>query len=150
MNRFLDRWWKEPNILAVDFFLSSNLIEISKVSNLKRALCQQKYNHKHHLGEQATIKLKLAKALPGGFAVGEVAAATAAAAAATSGSGEEEEEREGEETEGEELGRGKEKKTGQGREYEKKSIKGEIEVVLYSTSTTMTGMPGQPCETFWN
>ena len=68
--RFMDRWWKEPNILLIDYFLSSNLVEISKLSNLKRALCQEKYHHKHELGEQKTVRLKLAR-LPEGFRAGK-------------------------------------------------------------------------------
>lgn len=35
--KFQEEWWKETNIVATDFFLGNNLIDVSIQSNLKKS-----------------------------------------------------------------------------------------------------------------
>ena len=36
---FRERWWDRSNLVATDFFLSNNLVDVAKQVNLKRAIC---------------------------------------------------------------------------------------------------------------
>ncbi len=36
---FRDRWWDKTNLVATDYFLSNNLVDVAKQVNLKRAVC---------------------------------------------------------------------------------------------------------------
>jgi len=36
---FRDRWWDRANVVATDFFLSNDLVDVAKEVNLKRAIC---------------------------------------------------------------------------------------------------------------
>lgn len=36
---FSGKWWNIPNVVAVDYFMSSNIVEIAKSNNLKRGIC---------------------------------------------------------------------------------------------------------------
>lgn len=35
--KFQEEWWKETNIVATDFFLGNNLIDVSIQSNIKKS-----------------------------------------------------------------------------------------------------------------
>ena len=37
---YRDRWWQKANIVATDFFLSNNLVDVSRTANRRRALCR--------------------------------------------------------------------------------------------------------------
>ena len=37
---YRDQWWTTANIVATDFFLSNNLVDVSRTVNRRRAVCR--------------------------------------------------------------------------------------------------------------
>lgn len=38
-----DLWWQQANVIAVDFFMGTNIVDVSVESNLKRRICLDRY-----------------------------------------------------------------------------------------------------------
>ena len=41
---YRDIWWQKANIVATDFFLSNNLVDVSRIVNRRRAKCRGEKN----------------------------------------------------------------------------------------------------------
>ena len=45
---YRDIWWLKTNIVATDFFLSNNLVDVARTVNKRRALCRTDIDHAGH------------------------------------------------------------------------------------------------------
>ena len=41
---YRDLWWQKSNIVATDFFLSNNLVDVSRNVNRRRSICRGENN----------------------------------------------------------------------------------------------------------
>lgn len=60
-----DLWWNEANVLAVDFFMGTNIVDVSIESNLKRKICLDQWRMSIlHAAEQAQARERIGRLPP--------------------------------------------------------------------------------------
>ena len=52
VSRFLYKWWRVANIVATDFVLSNNLVEVSRLVNYRRFFCRRQKQEKEEKSEE--------------------------------------------------------------------------------------------------